>query len=80
MEPDFEICEDKDNYFANSRVVMDPEGSSFQHNFNKEIEYFIDCVANGAECINTAEDGFEIMKILDAIYELSRTSHEVVIK
>jgi predicted dehydrogenase len=30
-------------------------------------------------CQSPAEDGVEIMKILDAIYESARTGHEVTI-
>ena len=47
--------------------------------FVKEMEHFIDCVANGTPCIATAEDGIEVMKILDAIYESGRTGHEVIL-
>jgi predicted dehydrogenase len=80
MEPEIEIYGDKDSFLANTKLILDPEESGFQHNFNKEIEHFIDCVVNGAPCLNTAEDGLEIMKILDAIYESAKTGHEVIIK
>ena len=45
-----------------------------------EISHFADCVLNGTPCISPAEDGLEVMKILDAIYESARTGHEVEIK
>lgn len=48
--------------------------------FNAEIAHFVDCVANGTPCRAKAEDGIEVMKILDAIYESARTGHEVIIK
>ena len=48
--------------------------------FVNEMAHFIDCVANSTECIAKAEDGIEVMKILDAIYESGRTGHEVLIK
>jgi predicted dehydrogenase len=80
MEPEIEIYGDKDSFLANTKLILDPEESGFQHNFNKEIEHFIDCVVNGTPCLNTAEDGLEIMKILDAIYESAKTGHEVIIK
>lgn len=47
--------------------------------FDNEINHFIDCVANGAECKSKAEDGIEIMKILDAIYLSAKTGHEVIL-
>ncbi len=48
--------------------------------FVAEMEHFVDCVLNGAECIASAEDGLEVMKIIDAIYESARTGHEICIK
>ena len=48
--------------------------------FEAEMEHFVDCALNGTECIASAEDGLEVMKILDAIYESARTGHEVIIK
>ena len=47
--------------------------------FEAEMRHFADCILNGTECIATAEDGLEVMKILDAIYESAKTGHEVVI-
>lgn len=48
--------------------------------FAAELNHFVDCIKNGTECKAKAEDGIEIMKILDAIYESGRTGHEVIIK
>ena len=48
--------------------------------FTAEMEHFVDCCLNGTPCNASAEDGLEIMKILDAIYESARTGHEVIIK
>jgi predicted dehydrogenase len=48
--------------------------------FDAEINHFVDCVKNGTECRAKAEDGVEVMKILDAIYLSSKTGHEVVIE
>jgi len=47
---------------------------------NAEIKHFLDCVEKGEETIAPGEDGVTIMKILDAIYESSRTKKEVFIK
>ena len=44
------------------------------------MEHFVNCALGKEECIATAEDGLEIMKIIDAIYESARTGHEVIIK
>jgi len=80
MEPLLEFYEEKDDYLVETRPFIEPEKNKFQHIFNEEISHFVDCIVNKTPCINTGEDGVEIMKIIDAIYESSRTGHEVVIK
>lgn len=80
MEPEMELYEGRGEYLANVKPVLSPEGSSFEHNFREEIRHFIDCIENGTPCLNPGEDGVEIMKILDAIYESAKLGHEVVIK
>lgn len=47
--------------------------------FDAEINHFVDCIKNGTECKSKAEDGIEIMKILDALYLSAKTGHEVVL-
>lgn len=79
MEPTLEFYEEKNNYFTNVEPVLNA-GGSFDYIFNEEIKHFIDCIQNGAECLNPGEDGVELMKILDAIYESAKTGHEVIIK
>ncbi len=58
---------------ANSRM-------DFDKIFQGEIDHFVDCIINGTECRNPANDGVEIMKILTAIYKSAETGHEVVIE
>ena len=47
--------------------------------FEDEIAHFVSCVRGETECINPAEDGVELMRILSAIYRSAETGHEVVI-
>lgn len=47
--------------------------------FTNEIAHFVDCALNGTPCRAPAEDGIEVMKILDGIYESARTGHEVIL-
>ncbi|SHO43059.1 Gfo/Idh/MocA family protein [Anaerocolumna xylanovorans] len=79
MEPEFEIYESKYNYLRNTKPVLNAEGSGFEHNFIEEIKHFINCIADGAICLNPAEDGLELMRIIDAIYQSAKTGHEVLI-
>ena len=47
--------------------------------FRREIGNFVDAVLRGAPLLATADDGVEMMKILDAVYESARTGHEVIL-
>jgi len=79
LSPEIEVFTEMAGYMVNVR----PAGSSalsFDGLFENEIAHFIDCVANGTECVSPAHDGVILMQILDAIYESGRTGHEVEIK
>lgn len=45
-----------------------------------EMQHFVDCCLGKCECTATAEDGYIVMQILDAIYRSAETKHEVIIK
>ncbi len=79
LDPQVEIFSEENGYLVDISFNRDT-GLSFDGLFCREIDHFVDCSLNGTECISPAEDGVEIMKILDAIYESARTGHEVIIK
>lgn len=47
--------------------------------FQNEIDHFVDCLLGRAKCIAPAEDGVQIMRILNAIYESAETGREVLL-
>ena len=47
--------------------------------FGGEIDHFVDCINGKTCCINTADDGIAMMKILTAIYKSAECGHEVEI-
>jgi predicted dehydrogenase len=51
----------------------------FEGSFKREIDHFVDSAMGKKTCINTADDGIALMKILMAIYESAESGHEVVI-
>ena len=60
-----------------------PAGStalSFDGLFEKEIAHFIDCITTGIPCRSPAEDGIELMRILDAVYQSAKEGREVAIE
>jgi len=78
IAPDFEMYTDIGGYFTDispaAEVKFDFEGA-----FDAEIRGFVDAATGKAACIAPAEDGVELMKILDGIYDSARTGHEVVL-
>lgn len=79
LEPNIEIYGEMDNYLTTTKPSYAAESDTFLANFLKETIHFIDCIKNGTECMNPPEDGVEMMRILDAIYESARTGHEVIL-
>lgn len=79
LSPELEIYTDINNYQSNISLVA-PSALAFNDLFANEINHYIDCLISGAQCKSPAEDGIEMMKILDAVYESARTGHEVILK
>ena len=52
----------------------------FHRDFDREIKNFVDAAEGKAECLAPAEDGVELMRILDAVYESARIGKSVEIK
>lgn len=78
LDPQVEIFSEENGYLVDLSFNNDTS-LAFDGLFCREINHFVDCVLNGTPCRAPAEDGVEIMKILDAIYESARTGHEVII-
>ena len=78
ISPEFEIYTDIGGRFVNilpsAEVKFDFSGA-----FHAEIKGFVDAATGKAPCIAPAEDGVEMMKILDGIYRSARTGHEVIL-
>ncbi len=79
LDPELEIYTDLNHYQADVQLVA-PTALSFDGLFANEINHYVDCIMNGTPCKSPAEDGIEMMKILDAVYESARTGHEVILK
>ncbi|MEE1223818.1 MAG: Gfo/Idh/MocA family oxidoreductase [Clostridia bacterium] len=78
LNPQLEIYGVENNYQTNLSFAADT-GLAFSGLFDNEINHYVDCIINGSECKSPAEDGIEMMKILDAVYESARTGHEVIL-
>ena len=80
INPDVEIFSEQNHYLTN--VSFDaPTALDFDGLFENEINHYVDCVIGKVEkCKSPAEDGIELMKILDAVYKSAETGHEIIIK
>lgn len=77
LDPEVELFTDMNGGFVNVKPCGSVGGRNI---FVAEIQHFIDCVRNGTPCISPAEDGVELMKMIDAIYESARTGRTVEIQ
>ncbi len=78
LDPELELYSEVNDYLAD--ITLDAETSlSFDGLFAKEIDHFVSCITDGTPCISPAQDGIELMTILDAIYESAATGHEVIL-
>ena len=77
-DKDIHLFSELDGYLTNVELA-DLKMSSFDECFSKEIGHFIDCINGKATCLNPAEDGVEMMKILCAIYRSAESGHEEVL-
>ena len=78
LEPEIELYSEDNGYMTNTTLCA-KTSLDFSIIFQNEIDHFIDCIENGTKCIAPAEDGVEMMRILDAIYESAKTGHEVIL-
>ncbi len=79
LDPELEMYTEINDYLAD--VSLDyPTALSFDGLFANEINHYISCIKDGVSCKSPAEDGIAIMEILDAVYESSRTGHEVILE
>ncbi|EFM10682.1 oxidoreductase domain protein [Paenibacillus curdlanolyticus YK9] len=78
IDPEVFIVTEKYDTILNIEPQVDSKaGFSANAAFQNEIDHFIDCIVNGTEQISPVEDGVEIMRILNAIYESAAKGEEV---
>ncbi len=72
----FELHGELNDRLADIAISGD-NGFDFSRDFDREIKNFVDAVEGKAELVATAEDGVELMKILDAVYRSAETGETV---
>lgn len=78
IDPELEMYTEINDYLADVQLAT-PTALSFDGLFANEVNHFVSCVIDGTECKAPAQDGIDMMRILDAVYESARTGHEVIL-
>lgn len=80
FSPNLGYCSWQDD---GARLLEEPEGDTvadFAKMFAAEVGHFADCCLTGIPCRAPAEDGIELMRILDAAYQSAKTGEAVKIR
>lgn len=77
IEPTISISTEQHNTIINIEPQVTTPGFDFQGAFQNEINHFIDSCLGIIETNSPVEDGVEIIKILNAIYESAATGREI---
>lgn len=78
LNPELELYSVTNGYMTDINLKA-PTALSFDGLFEGEINHYVDCLVNAAECIAPAQDGVDLMKILCGIYKSAETGHEVIL-
>ncbi|HZK34335.1 MAG TPA: Gfo/Idh/MocA family oxidoreductase [Bacillota bacterium] len=68
----FAIYGEDEHYLTDTHPNIVHESS-----FENEIRHFLDCIKDGSEPIASAEDGLQIQRILNGIYESAKLGREI---
>src|SRR5699024_2999758 len=77
IEPELALVTEKHNTILNVTPQVDHLGFNFGKAFANEIDHFIECCTAGKKTIAPVEDGVQVMKMLQAIYESAHTGKEI---
>ena len=78
IDPELTLYSENNGYMTDISLKAET-ALSFDGLFQNEIDHYVDCLLGKTTCRSPGEDGYELMRILDAVYESARTGHEVVL-
>jgi predicted dehydrogenase len=80
IDPKLVIVTEQFNKIVNIEPQLDHLSFQFQDSFNLEIAHFVDCCFGKAEPISPVEDGVELMRMLEAVYQSAALGAEVILE
>lgn len=78
LDPEFRLYTEMNDYLADVSLAAST-GFDFERAFQSEIDSFVGAAQGKHPLRASADDGVELMKILDAVYRSAETGHEVLI-
>ncbi|MFC7364398.1 MULTISPECIES: Gfo/Idh/MocA family protein [Bhargavaea] len=78
LEPELVLMTEQNDTILNIHPQIDHLTIDFDEAFGAEIDHFVECCLDGKKSEAPLEDGIEVMKMLDGVYESSKTGREVV--
>ena len=78
LEPELVLITEQNDTILNIHPQIDHLTIDFDEAFGAEIDHFVACCLDGRKSEAPLEDGLEVMKMLDGVYESSKTGREVV--
>ncbi len=78
IDPELSLYSEANGYMTDIKLKA-KTALDFDGLFQNEINHFIDCFSGNTSCISPAQDGIELMRILDAAYKSAETGHEVTL-
>ncbi len=79
LDPEFRLYTEMNDYLADVNLAAST-GFDFERAFRCEIDSFVGAAQGKNPVLASADDGVELMKILDAVYRSAETGHEVPIE
>ena len=77
IDPEIVIVTEQHDTILNVTPQTDHRGFHFEAAFQSEIDHFVECVREGRKPISPVEDGVEMMRILNAVYESAERREEI---
>ena len=77
IEPELAMVTEKNNTILNITPQIDSLSFDFVSAFTNEINHFVDCCIAGEGTLAPVEDGVQVMKMLNAVYESAKTGKEI---
>lgn len=79
VDPDLEIYSTSNGYLTDIKPRIDCVAFDHQQAVNTQMNHFANLIRSNSQCNTSAEEGYKLMKIIDAAYASAKTGNVVQI-